>query len=155
MSPRVVFVGEAPGAREDETGLPFMGRAGQRLDAAVVQLGLPAESVGMLNLIKCRPPHNRFDRQAAATCRPFLDRQLALLRPELVVTLGASALAALDPHAPSITDAAGHERTLDGRPLFPMIHPAATFHSRRYALRWEKDLDRLRRRLPTLVREIL
>lgn len=155
LDPKVVFLGEAPGAKEDEIGLPFVGRAGRRLDAAIAQLGLADSSFGVLNVIKCRPPHNRFDRSAAATCHPFLDRQLDLLRPQLIVTLGASALAALDPEAPPITKAAGLLRHVGERPVFPLVHPAATFHSHLYAERWETDLSRLRRELPQLLHQIL
>ncbi|MGA7923239.1 MAG: uracil-DNA glycosylase [Thermoplasmata archaeon] len=155
LSPQVVFLGEAPGAKEDKAGLPFVGRAGQRLDEAIAHLGLLGSSFGVLNLIKCRPPNNRFDPAAAAACHPFLERQLDLLEPLLLVTLGASALASIDPLAPPVTKAAGHLREVNGRRVFPLVHPAATFRSRRYALRWESDLDRLREALPRLVREIL
>jgi uracil-DNA glycosylase len=145
LSPRVVFVGEAPGAEEDRVGLPFVGRSGRELDRAVAQLGLSNAEFGILNVLKCRPPGNRFDRTAARTCRPYLDRQLALLRPEVVVTLGARALGALDPSAPPMLRAAGHPR-LDTTPAhFPLIHPAAALRSRRMRDRWEIDLRSLAR----------
>src|SRR5271170_6089500 len=76
FAPRVVFVGEAPGATEDRLGVPFVGRSGQRLDAAIAEVDLAPEEFGVLNLVKCRPPKNLFDRSAAVTCRPYLDRQL-------------------------------------------------------------------------------
>jgi uracil-DNA glycosylase family 4 len=142
--PRLVFVGEAPGAEEDRRGLPFVGRSGRRLDDGIAQLGLLEEEFGIVNLLKCRPPANVFSRSAAATCRPYLDRQLALLAPELVVPLGAHALAALDPTAPRITEAAGTRRVAAGRAMFPLLHPAATFRSRKNLARWTDDLDRLR-----------
>jgi uracil-DNA glycosylase len=138
--PEVVFVGEAPGAEEDRLGLPFVGRSGQRLDRAIRQLGLASGSVGILNIVKCRPPENRFDRAAAAACRPFLDRQLDLLRPRVVVTLGAHALEALAPDAPRVLAAAGRAREERDPPIFPMIHPAAAMRSRRWAERWTHDL---------------
>jgi len=143
--PRVVFVGEAPGAREDALGLPFVGRSGERLDAAIARLPLPPEEVGVLNLLKCRPPANRFDRKAAETCRPYLDRQLDLLAPPVLVSLGAHALRALDPGAPAILRTAGTPRPLSGRTLFPLIHPAAAMRSRRLASRWNDDVESLRR----------
>lgn len=145
LVPRVVFVGEAPGAEEDRQGLPFVGRSGRRLDAAVARLGLSPADYGVLNVLKCRPPSNRFDPRAARVCRPYLDRQLALLRPELLVTLGAHALSALDPAAPRVLLAAGRPRSTDRGPLFPLIHPAAALRSRRWHRRWEADLARLGR----------
>ncbi len=142
LAPRIVFVGEAPGAEEDRTGLPFVGRAGRRLDDATRRLGLGDDEFGVLNVLKCRPPANRFVRAAATTCRPFLDRQLALLRPAAVVTLGTSALHALDPGAPPILTAAGRPRPSTDPPLFPLVHPAA-LRSHRLYRRWDDDLRAL------------
>src|SRR5579875_906456 len=91
-----------PGAAgEPRAGLPFVGRAGRILDAGLEEIGSAPERVGILNLLKCRPPLNRFDPTAARACAPFLDRQLDLLGPRRLVTLGASALRALDPGSPS------------------------------------------------------
>ncbi len=143
LAPRVVFVGEAPGDVEDRTGLPFQGRSGHRLDAAIGRLGLGPEEFGVLNLIKCRPPANRYDPRAAHACRPYLDRQLAWLRPQVRVTLGAHALRALDPEAPPVLRAAGSPRRTPDGPLFPMIHPAAALRSRRWSERWEQDVGAL------------
>jgi DNA polymerase len=142
-SPWLLFIGEAPGRDEDRLGVPFVGRAGARLDRAIASLGLSPEEFGIVNLLKCRPPENRFDAHAAATCRPHLDRQIDLLQPRRLVTLGAHALKALDPSAPPITQAAGQPRTAVGRPLFPLLHPAAVSHAPRYGERWTEDLGRL------------
>ena len=144
-SPRVLFIGEAPGAEEDRVGFPFVGRSGRELDRAVERLGLESEEFGVVNVLKCRPPGNRFDRLAAATCRPYLERQLALLHPTVVVTLGARALAAIDPEAPPILVASGHPRDGPEIPLFPLLHPAAALRSRRWRGRWEHDVLELRR----------
>jgi len=143
LTPRVVFVGEAPGAEEDRTGLPFVGRSGRELDRAVASIGLSGAEYGVLNVLKCRPPGNRFDRRAAATCRPYLLRQLDLLRPEAIVSLGAHALHALEPSAPPVLGAAGRLRTSGDLPLFPLIHPAAALRSRRLRTRWEQDVRAL------------
>jgi len=142
-TPRIVFVGEAPGATEDRLGLPFVGRSGKRLDAAIAGAGMAPHAHGLLNLIKCRPPENRFDRVAARTCRPYLDRQLELLRPAVLVSLGAHALQALDPKAPRVLLAAGHPRPWKGRTLFPLIHPAAALRSRALTDRWRSDFAAL------------
>lgn len=149
-TPRFVFVGEAPGAEEDRRGIPFVGRSGQRLNAALSSLDLAADVYGILNLVKCRPPENHFLPAAARTCRPYLDRQLALLRPRALVSLGAHALTALDPTAPRILLAAGHPRRIEGADLFPLIHPAAALRSTTLARRWEEDVRRLGQWLPTL-----
>ena len=141
LAPRIVFVGEAPGAEEDRRGVPFVGRSGRLLERAVRSLGIPEDAWGVLNLIKCRPPRNRFDPRAARACRPFLDRQLALLRPEVVVTLGAHALRTFDPGAPPVLRSAGTVREADGRPVFPLLHPAASLRSRRWSERWAHDLE--------------
>lgn len=144
-TPRVVFVGEAPGAEEDRVGLPFVGRSGRRLDTALTSIGLRPEEYGVLNVVKCRPPGNRFDVRAARTCRPYLDRQLALLGPELLVTLGARALSAVDPDAPRILRCAGRPRHVSGRKVFPLVHPAAALRSTILARRWEHDVMALGR----------
>lgn len=149
--PWALFVGEAPGADEDLAGIPFVGRAGKRLDAAIGFLGLGPEAFGVLNVVKCRPPKNRFSPEAASACRPFLDRQLALLRPGVVVTLGAHALAAFEPNVRRITEVAGIPRQWGATPLFPLLHPAAAMHAPKYRDRWDHDvrgLDRFLRSLP-------
>jgi len=145
LAPRVVFVGEAPGAEEDRTGVPFVGRSGRELDRAIATLGLRPEEFGVLNVLKCRPPGNRFDPSAARTCRPYLDRQLDLLRPDAIVTLGARALRAIDPAAPPMLSAAGRPRGQGRFPHFPLIHPAAALRSRRLRARWEQDFRTLGR----------
>jgi uracil-DNA glycosylase len=144
-TPTVVFIGEAPGAEEDRQGLPFVGRSGARLDRAIGRLPLPPSAFGILNVVKCRPPDNRFDRSAARACRPYLDRQLALLHPRALVTLGAHALRTLDPSAPAVTVAAGQPCRWRDTPLFPLLHPAAALHAPRYRDRWEHDVDALAR----------
>jgi uracil-DNA glycosylase family 4 len=142
--PSVVFIGEAPGRDEDRVGRPFVGRAGRALDRAIGTVGLAPEEVGIVNLIKCRPPDNRFDPVAERTCRGFLDRQLHLLRPAHLVTLGRYALHALVPAAPPITEAAGFVQHGPLGPVFPLIHPAAPMHAPRYAARWEHDLTAMK-----------
>jgi len=145
LAPRVVFIGEAPGAAEDRAGLPFVGRSGRELDRAVAGLGLASEEYGVLNVLKCRPPENRFDPGAARICRPYLEQQLDLLQPEVIVTLGARALRAVDPAAPPILRSAGRPRDRGTRPHFPLIHPAAALRSRRLRARWNDDVRALGR----------
>jgi uracil-DNA glycosylase len=91
---RLAFVGEAPGAQEDAAGRPFVGKAGQLLDQLLHDSGMSRADVAVLNVIKCRPPGNRRpSREEIARCRPYLERQLDLLRPRLVVALGLTAVA--------------------------------------------------------------
>jgi DNA polymerase len=88
----VLLVGEAPGAQEDETGVPFVGRSGQLLDGLLADAGLRREQVAVANVLKCRPPANRKPRRAeVARCRPWLERQLDLVDPVVVVALGGTA----------------------------------------------------------------
>jgi DNA polymerase len=88
----VLLVGEAPGAQEDETGVPFVGRSGQLLDGLLGDAGLRRDQVAVANVLKCRPPANRKPRRAEVTrCRPWLDRQVDLVDPLVVVALGGTA----------------------------------------------------------------
>lgn len=124
----VLLVGEAPGAAEDRTGEPFVGRSGELLDRLLAEAGLPREAVAVANLLKCRPPRNRPPRaDEVGRCRGWLDRQVALLDPRLVVTLGGSAATwALGPGT-RIGAVRGQLRQLavDGRPLLATYHPSA------------------------------
>ena len=126
-------------------GVPFVGRAGHRLDEALRTLRLPVSAYGVLNVVKCHPPGNRLTPEPLRACRPFLDRQMALLRPRLLVPMGARALAALDPRAPPVMQSSGAPRSVGSMQLFPLLHPAATFRSRRAMRQWNRDLARLHR----------
>lgn len=125
----VLFLGEAPGASEDLEGRPFVGRAGQVLDTVLGEAGLDRDSVFITNVVKARPPHNRDPRAAeVAHCLPWLERQLELVRPCLVVPLGRHALAHFLPREKiSLV----HGRLLRGprHALFPMYHPAAALRA--------------------------
>lgn len=137
--PFFLFVGEAPGAQEDLQGLPFVGRAGRLLDDAVAASGLRPEEWGVTNVLMCRPPENRFLREAASSCRPWLSAKVASLAPQVLITLGSNALEAFVPEALPVSSATGRPLRWAGRPLFPMLHPAATLHSRAFADRWRHD----------------
>ena len=115
----VMLVGEAPGATEDREGRPFVGRAGMVLDEVLAEAGLEREDVYITNVVKARPPMNR-DPKAAEVAHhlPWLEAELALIRPSRVVPLGRHALA-------KISEVHGTEMTERGRMLFPMYHPAA------------------------------
>src|SRR5687767_7128269 len=122
----VVFVGEAPGATEDALGRPFVGRAGKLLDELLAEAGLVRGDVWITNVVKARPPRNRDPRAPEiAHCMPWLERELELIRPRLVVPLGRHALKHFAPAA-KIADV--HGRLLDGH-LFPLYHPAAAMYN--------------------------
>src|SRR3954469_22464833 len=119
---RVVIVGEAPGASEDKAGRPFVGRAGRLLDALLAEAGLEREDVFITNVVKARPPGNRDPRaDEVAHHLPWLEAQLEVIRPRLVVPLGRHALARFAPDT-KITQAHGRVLEHDGRTLFPMFH---------------------------------
>jgi uracil-DNA glycosylase family 4 len=125
----VMLLGEAPGAREDEAGRPFVGRSGRLLDELLAEAGLDRAAVYITNVVKARPPRNRDPRAAeVAHWMPWLELQLALVQPRLVIPLGRHALAHFDAHA-KISQV--HGRLIaDRRPaLVPWYHPAAALRS--------------------------
>ena len=124
----VLLVGEGPGAREDATGRPFVGPAGQLLDELLHSIGWAREHVFIANVVKCRPPGNRDpEPDEIEACRPYLDRQEAALDAAVIVTLGRHSLRRYLPDA-RIGEVHGRLRRSGGRFVFPMYHPAAALH---------------------------
>jgi uracil-DNA glycosylase len=124
----VLLVGEGPGAREDATGRPFVGPAGQLLDELLASIGWARADVFITNVVKCRPPANRDPQPAEiAACGPYLDRQEAALDPVVIVTFGRFSLQRYLPGA-RIGAVHGAVRRSGGRYIFPMYHPAAALH---------------------------
>jgi DNA polymerase len=123
---QLVFVGEAPGADEDQRGEPFVGRAGQLLTEIITKgMGLRREDVYIANVIKCRPPGNRNpEPDEVATCEPFLIRQLELIKPRVVVALGKFAAHTLLQTKTPITKLRGQWFEYRGIKLMPTFHPA-------------------------------
>jgi len=122
---RLVFVGEAPGADEDATGRPFVGRAGQLLDKIIASIGLRREDVYIANVVKCRPPQNRTpEKDETSTCEPFLFRQLRFINPSVIVTLGLPAFQTLCRTRESMSRARGQWRDWNGVKVMPTFHPA-------------------------------
>jgi DNA polymerase len=121
----LVFVGEAPGAEEDKTGVPFVGAAGQLLTKMIEAMGLSREQVYICNILKCRPPGNRNpEPDEIAACEPFLIRQLAAIRPRLIVCLGKFAAQCLLRSDAPISRLRGEWKSYQGLPLMPTFHPA-------------------------------
>src|SRR5215216_1948050 len=150
----LMFVGEAPGHHEDLQGLPFVGRAGNLLDQLLEEIGLSRRDVFVVNTLKCRPPGNRDPQpDELDTCRPYLNRQIELIEPKVICTLGNFATKLLTRSNRGITSVHGRPQVheLGGRLLrvYPLFHPAA-------ALRSTKTLEELRAdfaRLPALLEE--
>ncbi|MDQ3648047.1 MAG: uracil-DNA glycosylase [Actinomycetota bacterium] len=150
----LMFVGEAPGFYEDQHGLPFVGRAGKLLDQLLIEIGLRREDTFVSNCLKCRPPDNRDPLpDEIEVCKPYLLRQIELIEPKVVCTLGNFSLKLLTRSNTGITRVHGvsQEHELGGRnvKLYPLFHPAA-------ALRGAAVLEQLREdmgRLPALLAE--
>lgn len=121
----LVFVGEAPGADEDRTGEPFVGAAGQLLTKMIEAMGLGRDEVYICNILKCRPPGNRNpEPDEIAECEPFLKKQLAAIRPRMIVALGKFAAQCLLRSDAPISKLRGAWKAYEGIPLMPTYHPA-------------------------------
>lgn len=145
---RVVFVGEAPGAEEDRQGEPFVGRAGQLLNSMLRACGLSRSQVYIANIVKCRPPGNRDPQDdEAATCLPFLKKQLALIKPEIVVLLGRIAARHLLGITAPISSYRGTWRHWEGMDVLPTFHPAYLLRNPQAKREAWEDLKKLVSRL--------
>ena len=124
----LMFIGEAPGYNEDKQGRPFVGAAGQFLEQMLASIGLTREQVFITNMVKCRPPNNRDPLpDEIAACSKYLDRQIELIQPKVVVTLGRHSLTKFLP-GESIGKVHGKPRRHGNVTLYPMYHPAAALH---------------------------
>jgi uracil-DNA glycosylase family 4 len=153
-APNSCLLGEAPGADEDEQGEPFVGRAGQLLTKIILAMGYQREDVYISNIIKCRPPENRTPLPDEVTnCLPYVLAQIELIKPKVIVALGATALRSLLDIQLGITKMRGHWYTFRDIPIMPTFHPA-------YLLRnppakrevWDdmkSVLEKLGRKVPT------
>jgi uracil-DNA glycosylase family 4 len=126
----LMFVGEAPGFHEDQQGIPFVGRAGQLLNELLAEQGLARDDVFIANVLKSRPPDNRDPQPSEIeACRPYLEKQVELIEPKVICTLGNFSTKLLTGSPLGITRVHGQpqERHMGGRPvtLFPIFHPAA------------------------------
>ncbi len=121
----LMFIGEGPGADEDRTGRPFVGRAGRLLTDIITAMGFKREEVYIANIVKCRPPNNRAPEPTEAeACRPWLDAQIEAVAPRAIVALGASAARYLLGVQTPISALRGAFRDLGGIPVMPTFHPA-------------------------------
>ncbi|HEX8769150.1 MAG TPA: uracil-DNA glycosylase [Acidimicrobiales bacterium] len=143
----LMFVGEGPGEQEDLQGEPFVGRSGKLLDRLVLEeLGLTRERFYIANTVKCRPPGNRDPRpEEIAACSPFLETQLDLIDPKVVVTLGNFATKLLLQHTQGITQLRGHAYPYRRGHLVPTYHPSAVLRSPALEPQMRADLIRAKR----------
>ena len=143
---RLMVVGEAPGAREDATGLPFVGPAGQLLDLMLATVGLSrADSVYICNVLKCRPPGNRNPLpDEIETCTPYLQRQIAAVQPEVILAVGSFAAQYLTGTAMALGKLRGQIYSYQGTPVVVTYHPAALLRNAGWTRPTWEDLQLLR-----------
>lgn len=150
LDAEIMFIGEGPGFHEDRQGRPFVGAAGRFLEELLASVGLQREQVFITNVVKCRPPENRDPApNEIEACVPYyLDRQIALVDPRIIVTLGRFSMAKFFP-GKSISRIHGQPRREGARIIFPMLHPAAALHRRELRQSIEQDMLKI----PALLEE--
>ncbi len=125
---KIMFIGEGPGFHENEQGLPFVGAAGKFLDELLASIGMKREEVYITNVVKCRPPGNRDpELEELSACNLYLERQMAIINPKVIVTLGRFSMAKFIPNV-KISQVHGKARSIGNRLVVPMFHPAAALH---------------------------
>jgi uracil-DNA glycosylase family 4 len=139
----IMFIGEAPGFNEDQQGLPFVGQAGHVLDHLLESIKLERSKVFITNIIKCRPPDNREPLPyEIENCRPWLDRQIELIHPRMIVTLGRYSMEKFFP-GKSISKIHGTAQKLGDVIYFAMYHPAAALHQSKLRQALEADMFKI------------
>lgn len=139
----IMFIGEAPGFYEDRDGIPFVGRSGQYLEQLLDMIGLKRHQVFIANVVKCRPPDNRDPLGVEMdACRHFLDRQIAIIDPIIIATLGRFSMARYFPDG-KITKIHGQAKYEDGRIYYPLFHPAAVLRNPNLQPVMEEDFKRM------------
>jgi len=147
---RVMFIGEGPGADEDRTGRPFVGQAGKLLDRMIFAMGFDRTEVYIANVVKCRPPGNRDPKDdEVAACAPYLDRQIELIEPEVLVALGKPASHRLTGTTKPMGAMRGRWSAYRGIPLMPIFHPAYLLRTPKAKREVWNDLKMVMARLQT------
>lgn len=140
----LMLIGEGPGQNEDKQGRPFVGASGHFLTTLIAAAGYKREEVFIANVVKCRPPQNRDPLpEEIGACAQYLDRQIALINPKVIVTLGRFSMARYFPGA-KISAIHGQAKVIDGRTIVPMFHPAAALHQAALRPTLEADFARLK-----------
>lgn len=139
----ILFIGEGPGFNEDKQGLPFVGQSGKYLESLLKLIDLKREDVFITNVVKCRPPENRDPQpDEINTCKPYLDQQINLIDPLIIVTLGRFSMARYFPGA-KITQIHGKAKIENGRAYYPLFHPAAVLRNPALQSQMEADFRRI------------
>jgi uracil-DNA glycosylase family 4 len=139
----IMFIGEGPGFHENEQGRPFVGAAGKYLEELLAKINLRRQDVFIGNVVKCRPPNNRDPLpEELAACSDYLERQIQVINPKVIVTLGRYSMARFLPNA-KISDVHGQSYRIKGRLIVPMFHPAAALHQPSLKISVERDFIRL------------
>jgi DNA polymerase len=145
VTARIMAIGEAPGENEDRTGRPFVGAAGQLLTRLLQSIGLDRQDIYITNVLKCRPPGNRDPEPAeVSACAHFLDEQVALIRPDVILLLGRHAVGRLLPGMPGISRIHGQRVRRGDRLYVPLFHPAAALYNASLLRTLEEDMQRVR-----------
>ena len=139
----ILFIGEGPGFHEDRQGRPFVGPAGNFLEELLQSIGMTRDQVYIANMVKCRPPNNRDPApNEISACSKFLDRQIELIDPLLIITLGRFSMLRFLP-GQSISRARGRLRSVNGRQIFPIMHPAAGLRRQEMRSAIEEDFAKI------------
>ena len=147
---QVMFIGEAPGFHEDREGRPFVGAAGKYLDELLALIDMKREQVYICNVIKCRPPQNRDPLpEEMAACRPYIDKQLELIKPKVVITISRFAMGRWFPEK-KISEIHGKPKKFGDLVVLPMYHPAAALHQPSLKRVLEEDF----KRVPQILKEM-
>lgn len=140
-----MFVGEAPGAEEDRQGLPFVGEAGRLLTRIIEAIEMQREEVYICNVLKCRPPNNRDPRpEEVQTCEPHLKRQIEIIQPKVICSLGRFATQTLLRTTESMGRLRGRTHEYEGIPVIPTYHPAALLRNPQWKRPTWEDMKRVR-----------
>ena len=145
---KIMFIGEGPGADEDKQGVPFVGKAGQLMNKAFQALGINREEIYIANIVKCRPPSNRVpEEDEAQACLNYLRNQVVLIKPEIIVLLGSTALKTILGKEYGITAVRGKWMEKNGIKYMPTWHPAALLRDENKKIEFWQDLKELKKYL--------
>jgi len=142
----LMLIGEAPGEDEDRTGKPFVGKAGQLLDKILAAIDFSRDDVYITNILKCRPPMNRDPKpEEITTCLPFLQNQISLIRPQIILALGRTAAQTLSGSTDPLNQLRGRTHAFEGVPFLATYHPAALLRHAEWKKPTWKDIQAVRR----------
>lgn len=148
INAKIMFIGEGPGADEDKQGLPFVGKAGQLMNKAFQALGINREEIYIANIVKCRPPSNRVpEEDEAQACLNYLRNQVVLIKPEIIVLLGSTALKTILGKEYGITAVRGKWMEKNGIKYMPTWHPAALLRDENKKIEFWQDLKEVKKYL--------